>query len=181
MSDILHTLESPWIGVWHTKTICTNWNKKCLPEWHWWENCRKLTGVPHFTLYEPPLQHLYLHQLSIVPLSDAKAPTQKHYTYLWMKQCGSSLAPPLWTFYHHSREYSHQAVAGKNSVNAYTTKQKTLTIFYTTPCTAKPLPRGLNLANLFAHFWNQYKAMTLSKNQYHINCNHTSKTGQTNP
>ena len=69
----------------------------------------------------------------------------------------------------------------KNSVNAYTTKQITLTIFYTTSCTAKPLPKGLNLANLFAHFWNHYKAMTLSKNQYHINCNHTSKTGQTNP
>ena len=59
--------------------------------------------------------------------------------------------------------------------------QITLTIFYTTSCTAKPLPKGLNLANLFAHFWNHYKAITLSKNQYHINCNYTSKTGQTNP
>ena len=88
-----------------------------------------------------------------------------------MKQCRSfqtASAPPLWIFYHHSREFSHQAVAGKNSVNAYTTKQITLTIFYTTSCTAKPFPKGLNLANLFAHFWKHYKAMTLSKNQYHI-------------
>ena len=43
----------------------------------------------------------------------------------------------------------------KNSVNAYTTNQITLTIFYTTSCTAKPLPKGLNLANLFTYFWNQ--------------------------
>ena len=69
----------------------------------------------------------------------------------------------------------------KNFVNAYTTKQITLTIFYTTSLTAKPLPKGSNLANIFAHFWNHYKAMTLSKNQYHINCKNTSKTGQTNP
>ena len=69
----------------------------------------------------------------------------------------------------------------KNSVNAYTAKQVTLTIFYTTSCTAKSLPISLNHESLFANFWNHYKAMTHSKNQYHINCNHTSKTGQTNP
>ena len=55
------------------------------------------------------------------------------------------------------------------------------TTLYKTSCTAKPLPKGLYLANVFDHFWNHYKAMTLSKNQYHINCNHTSETGQTNP
>ena len=36
-----------------------------------------------------------------------------------------------------------------NSVNADTEKQITLTIFYTTSCTAKHLPKGLNL---FVHF-----------------------------
>ena len=98
-----------------------------------------------------------------------------------MRIVSGCIRPTPLNFLPPPREYSHQAVAGKNSVNAYATKQITLTIFYTTSCTAKPLPKGLNLANLFAHFWNHYKVMTLSKNQYHINCNHTSKTGQTNP
>ena len=48
----------------------------------------------------------------------------------------------------------------KNSVNAYTTKQITLTIFYTRSYTAKPLQKGLNLANLFVHFWNHHEVMT---------------------
>ena len=68
----------------------------------------------------------------------------------------------------------------KKAVNAYTASQITLTIFYTTSCTAKPLSKGLNLPNLFIHFWNHYKFVTPSKIQYHINCNHISKTGQTN-
>ena len=31
------------------------------------------------------------------------------------------------------------------------------------------------------HFWNYYKAMVPSTNQYHTNCDHTFKIGQTNP
>ena len=82
------------------------------------------------------------------------------------------------TGYTYKEKIMLQAVAGKNSVNAYITKQIVLIIFYKTSCTAKPLPKGLYLGNLFVHFWNHYKAMILSKNQYHINCQHTSKTSQ---
>ena len=38
----------------------------------------------------------------------------------------------------HSEIQPPSCLRKKNSVNAYTTKQKTLTIFYTTSCTAKP-------------------------------------------
>ena len=81
---------------------------------------------------------------------------------LAIKQCGSfqaASAPPLLISKPPLSGIQSPSCRQKNSVNAYTTKQITLTIFYTTSSAAKPLPKGLNLANLFVYFWNHYKAV----------------------
>ena len=165
----------------YKKTICTNWNKKVsFPSGHWWEKTvGKLTGVPHLTLCDLHYSTCILHQLSIVPLSGAKAPTQKNArrTFEWSNADRplAASAPPLWIFYHHSREYSHQAVPGKNSVKRLYYKADNTdhllhnTLYSKNPSQKKPLRPFLESLQGYDP---QQEPIP------HKTANHTSKTGQ---